>query len=313
MKRPPSVIFMGTSAFAVPILHALSHRYALIAVVTQPDRPKGRGRVPSPSKVKENALRLGLRVLQPESVRAPDFVQKIKRLGPDLIVVVAFGQILSASLLQIPEMGCINVHASLLPKYRGAAPINRAIEKGETKTGVTTILMDEGMDTGPILLSRMVSIDRNDTAISLEERLAAFGTEVAVKTVEGLKTGTVKPIPQDEKKATYAPSLRKEEGRIDWSRPASVLHSQIRAFTPWPGTFTRMGKKILKIFSAEVDNIPHDQHPGCIVAVGRGDIRVATGQGYLILKELQLEGKRRLPVREFLRGHRVEIGKVFES
>ncbi len=209
-------------------------------------------------------------------------------------------------------MGCINVHASLLPRFRGAAPVNWAIAQGESETGVTTILMDEGMDTGPILLRRAVPIDPRDTAGSLQERLAVVGGEVIVETIQGLERGEIRPIPQDSSQATYAPPLRKEDGWIDWSQPATVLHRRIRALNPWPGTFTRMGGKILKILSADVDKTPGEQDPACIVDVGQEGIRVATGEGHLILKEIQLEGKKRLPVRQFLQGHPVEIGTVLE-
>lgn len=310
MKRPLSILFMGTSEFAAPILQSLSGHYQLIAVVTQPDRPRGRGRGLAMSKVKECALELNIPVLQPERVRDPAFVDEIRGLKPCLIVVAAYGQILPGDLLEVPEMGCINVHASLLPKYRGAAPINWAIARGECKTGVTTMLMDAGMDTGPTLLSRAVPIELEDTATSLPGKLAEAGAEIIVETIEGLEQGNVQPIPQDPREATYAPPLKKEDGRIDWGQPARVLHRRIRALTPWPGTFTHLGGRILKIFSAEVDETPQNQNPGCIVDVGQEGIRVATGEGYLILKEIQLEGKKRLPVREFVLGHAVEPGMM---
>lgn len=310
MKRPLSIIFMGTSAFAVPVLRSLFDHYQLIAVVTQPDRPRGRGQGLSMSKVKESALGLNIPVLQPERVRDPAFVDEIGSLKPRLIVVVAYGQILPGALLKVPEMGCINVHASLLPKYRGAAPINRAIAQGESKTGVTTILMDEGMDTGPILLSRAVPIDPTDTAPSLQERLAEVGAEIIVETIRGLEEGNIRPVVQDPSQATYAPPFKKEDGWMDWSQPADALQRRIRALNPWPGTFTRLGGKTLKIFSAQVDETPHSLTPGCVVDVEREGIRVTTGRGHLILKEIQMEGKRRLSVQEFLLGHAVEPGMI---
>jgi methionyl-tRNA formyltransferase len=310
MRRSLSIIFMGTSGFAVPILHAVFDHYQVLAVVTQPDRPRGRGRSLSISKVKESALRLAVPLLQPERARDRSFIDQIKRLKPRLIVVAAYGQILSEALLKIPEMGCINIHASLLPRHRGAAPIARTIADGESRTGVTTILMDEGMDTGPILLSREVPIGQKETAPSLERRLAEVGTEVIIETIRGLEEGTIRPAPQDDSRATYAPALKKEDGWIDWSQPSEVLHRRIRALNPWPGTFTRMGGKTLKIFSAEVDETPQSQDPGCVVNVGGGVIRVATGKDHLILKEIQLEGKRRLPVRDFLLGHPVKPGTI---
>jgi methionyl-tRNA formyltransferase len=282
-------------------------------VVTQPDRPRGRGRILSISEVKECALELGVPVLQPESVRDSAFVDEIRRLEPRLIVVAAYGQILPAGLLDTPEMGCINVHASLLPKYRGAAPVSWTIAEGESQTGVTTILMDEGMDTGPILLSRVVSIDPKETAGSLEPRLADVGAELIVETIRGLERGNIRPVPQDSSHATYAPPIRKRDGQIDWGQPARILHNRIRAFNPWPGAFTRLGGKNLKILWAEVDETPQNQPPGCIVDVEREGIRVATGRGHIILKEIQLEGKKRLSVREFLPGHRVDAGMLLGS
>ncbi len=313
MKRPLPIVFMGTSGFAVPALQALFDNYRPVAVVTQPDRPSGRGRVLSMSKVKERALKLRIPVLQPERVRDSSFINEIKTLKPRLIVVTAYGQILPRTLLEVPEMGCINLHASLLPRYRGAAPINRAIAEGESTTGVTTIIMDEGMDTGPILLSRAIPIDPGDTAGSLAERLAAVGAEIVLETIKGLERGEIRPTIQDESQATYAPPYRKEDGWIHWNQPASMLHRQMRALNPRPGVYTRMGGKVLKIFWAEVDEAPQGQDPGCVVGVGKEGIRVATAEGHLILKEIQLEGKKRLPVREFLLGHPVGTGTVLGS
>jgi len=310
MSRPLPIVFMGTSEFASPVLQSLDDNYRLIAVVTQPDRPKGRGRIPIMSEVKERALKLGIPVLQPERVGDPASVNQIRRLKPRLIVVAAYGQILPGAILEVPEMGCINVHASLLPRYRGAAPINWAIVQGESETGVTTILMDEGMDTGPVLLRRVVSIDPKDTAGSLEKRLAEMGAEIIVETIQGLERGDVQPVLQDSSQATHAPPLRKKDGWIDWSQPANVLHNRIRGLTPWPGTFTRMGGRILKIFRSEVDKTPQSHPPGVIVNVAYKGIRVATGKGHIILKEVQLEGKRRLSVREFLLGHHVDTGTI---
>jgi len=313
MKGSLKIVFMGTSGFAVPILQSLFDNYPVFAVVTQPDRPRGRGRLLSVSPVKERARALGIPVYQPEKVRDPAFIEEIRRLGPRLIVVAAYGQILPRDLLEVPEMGCVNVHASLLPRYRGAAPINWVIAEGESETGVTTIMMDEGMDTGPILLRRAVPIDPKDNTSSLQDRLAKVGAELVVETVRGLKRGEIPPRPQDADQATYAPPLKKEDGRIDWTQPARVLYRRIRALSPWPGSFTQMEGRILKIFLADVDEAPHRQRPGCIVDVGPQGIRVAAGKGHLILKEIQLEGKRRLPVKEFLLGHPVEAGAILGS
>jgi methionyl-tRNA formyltransferase len=262
------------------------------------------------SEVKQRALELTIPVLQPDRVKDPAFVDEIRRRKPRLIVVAAYGQILPGTLLEIPEMGSINVHASLLPKHRGAAPISWAIAEGESQTGVTTILMDEGMDTGPILLARAVFVDPRDTAGFLELKLAEVGAAITLETIRGLEQGTLRPMPQDSSQATYAPPFTKEDGRIDWSQPAIVLQRRIRALNPWPGTFTRLGGKNLRVFWAEVDETPSGDPPGWIVDVGREGIRVATGHGHIILKEIQLEGRKRLPVREFLLGHPVEAGTV---
>jgi methionyl-tRNA formyltransferase len=303
---------MGTSGFAVPILHALFNHFFLAAVVTQPDRPKGRGRRLAVSAVKEKALNLGIPVLQPEGVRNPAFIEELRNLKPRLAVVAAYGQILPGELLEIPEMGCVNVHASLLPRYRGAAPMNHAIINGESRTGVTVIQMDEGMDTGPLLLSREAQIEPEDTVASLQVRLATIGAGVIVETIRGLESGEIKPIPQDESLATYAPLLKKEDGRIDWTQSAAALERRIRGLQPWPGSFTRLEGRVLKVFSGRVDRTQQSQPPGCIVEVKGEGIRVATGDGHLILDEIQLEGKRRLPVREFVMGCRVVPGTILE-
>ena len=311
MKRSLSTVFMGTSRFATPILQSLYDHYGLVAVVTQPDRPRGRGRVVSMSEVKQRVLELGVAVHQPERVRDAAFVDKIREMTPELIVVAAYGQILPGSLLSIPPMGCINVHGSLLPKYRGAAPIHWALAQGESETGVTTMLMDEGMDTGPFFLKRVVPIHPEDTAGSLQERLAVAGAALVIETIEGIKQGDLHPTPQDEREASYAPPVKKRDGWMTWSDPARTLHHRIRAVNPWPGAFTRLRGKMLKIFWAEVDEKAGEgQPPGCVVDAGADGIRVATGKGHLILKDVQLEGKRRLPVQEFLLGYRVEAGTM---
>jgi methionyl-tRNA formyltransferase len=310
MKRSLSMVFMGTSGFAVPILQALHDHYYLMAIVTQPDRARGRGRVLATSEVKQKALELGVPVRQPEKVRDDLFVDEIRGKNPELIVVAAYGQILPGALLRVPPLGCVNVHASLLPKYRGAAPIHWALVQGESETGVTTMLMDEGMDTGPVLLSRVVPIDPEDTAGSLQERLAAAGADLIIDTIEGLKRDDLRPTPQDSSQATYAPPFTKKDGWMDWHQPAWALHNRIRAFTPWPGAFTRFGGKMLKIFRTTVDETGDSRPPGCVVSVGDEGIRVATGKGHLILKEVQLEGKKRLPVQAFLRGYRVQAGAM---
>ena len=310
MKGSLSMVFMGTSGFATPILQALHDHDDLIAVVTQPDRARGRGRVLALSEVKQRAIELGVPVHQPEKVRDALFIDEIRGMNPELIVVAAYGQILPGALLSVPPLGCVNVHASLLPKYRGAAPIHWALVQGESETGVTTMLMDEGMDTGPVLLSRVVPIYPEDTAGSLQERLAAAGAALIIDTIEGLKGGNLRPTPQDSSQVTYAPPFTKKDGWMDWRQPAWALHNRIRAFNPWPGAFTRLEGKMLKIFRTAVDETGESRPPGCVVNVGEEGIRVATGKGHIILKEVQLEGKKRLPVQAFLLGYCVEAGAM---
>ncbi|NWF92889.1 MAG: methionyl-tRNA formyltransferase [Syntrophaceae bacterium] len=307
------IVFFGTPSFAIPSLRGLIQGPdEIVGVVTQPDRQKGRGRRVIPSPVKEVALKYGLTILQPEKVREEAFQQRIESLRPDLIVVVAYGQILPRSLLEIPRYGAINVHASLLPKYRGAAPIVWAILKGERVTGVTTMMMDEGMDTGDILLQEEIPIDEKETGESLHERSAALGAQLLRRTLEGLKAGTIHPIPQDHSKATYAPPIRKEDGRIDWSREAKEIDRQVRAFNPWPGAFTEWNGRLLKIYGGEVREGGPRGERGVVLWVGSDFIEVETGKGSFLIREVQLEGKRRMSVREFLSGHPVPIGTIFQ-
>jgi methionyl-tRNA formyltransferase len=304
--RKLRTVFMGTSSFALPLMKALADVEEVIAVVTQPDRPRGRGRKVMPSPVKELALLRGLRVEQPERVKDPDFIGRLRGWGPEVIVVAAFGQILPPVVLQVPPLGCINVHPSLLPKYRGAAPINWAIINGETRTGVTTYFMDAGMDTGAILLTREVEIGEVETAEELGERLASGGTELLVETLKGLKEGTLQPIPQDEKGASYAPVLKKEDGLIRWGEKASRIMNQVRGMVPWPVAFTWWRKKLVKIYRGEIGT--GVGAAGEIIALTRG-IEVACGTGSLIVAELQLEGGRRMGGDEFARGHRLIVGE----
>jgi len=302
---------MGTPEFAVPSLQAL-HRagYAVPMVVTQPDRPKGRGRKTMPPPVKSAAARLGLAVEQPASVRNADFVATLKKLDPDLFVVVAMGQILSRELLDIPRMGAINVHASLLPKYRGAAPIQWALINGETKTGVTTILMDEGLDTGDLLLSARTNITADDTAQSLHDKLSILGADLLIETVEGLISNKITPVAQDDAHASKAPLLKKADGRIDWRKPARSIDTFIRGMTPWPGAFTYMGEKRLKILSAKPARLPSPAPPGSVVKSFSDELRVATGDQALAILELQEASGKRLHIREYLIGKPVAEGTV---
>ncbi len=311
MRESWKIIFFGTPFFALPTLSSLLQGTdQVVAVVTQPDREKGRGKKVVPSPVKEFVLPYKIPILQPEKVKEEGFHETIRSLHPDLMVVVAYGQILPKPLLDIPKYGAVNVHASLLPKYRGASPISWAILKGETRTGVTTIKMDEGMDTGALLLQKELVIGERETFESLHDRLALLGAEVLMETLERMKKGELTPIPQDHSKATFAPPFKKEDGRIDWKRGAKEIDSQIRALNPWPGTFTEWEGRLLKIFSGEVRQGKTEGEAGRVVWVGSDFIEVETGSGSFLIKEVQLEGKRRMKVKEFLSGHPVKVGTV---
>ena len=307
------IVFFGTPFFAVPSLKGLIEGPdKVIAVVTQPDKEKGRGRKILPSPVKEAALQQGFSLLQPEKVKEKTFQQRLKELLPDLFVVVAYGQILPKSILEIPKYGAVNVHASLLPKYRGAAPIPWAILMGEKMTGVTTMMMDEGMDTGDILLQKTIPIGEDDTSETLHEKLASLGAQLLLETVEKMKAGDLIPTPQDPSKTSYAPSLKKENGRIDWSRDAQEIDRQVRAFNPWPGAFTLWEERLLKICRGKVREGTSKGRPGVVVWTGTDFIEVDTGKGSFLITELQMEGKRRMEVRDFLSGHSIPVGTVFQ-
>jgi methionyl-tRNA formyltransferase len=303
------VIFMGTPAFGVPILRAIHmSNQGLIGVVTQPDRPRGRGRKLGISPVKELAMGFGLSVLQPQTTKDEAFIVEVKRMSPDLIVVAAYGRMLTRDLLNIPPLGCINVHASLLPKYRGAAPIQWTIVNGERITGITIMKMDEGMDTGDILLTQEVEIGNEDTAQNLHDRLAQVGASLIIKAMEQLEKGTICPIPQDHDKASYAPPLKKEDGLIDWSQSARDISNRIRGFNPWPGAFTYLKGVRLKIFRGEIIDEGVRGAPGGVVQSGLGGVKVITGKGSLLIKEVQLEGRKRMPIDEFLIGNEIPPG-----
>jgi methionyl-tRNA formyltransferase len=301
------VIFMGTPAFALPTFEALRIRGEhLIAVVTQPDRPRGRGQVLAPPPMKMAGLAAGLTVLQPEKVRESEFLERCRVLAPDLIVVVAFGQILPKALLDIPRYGCINVHASLLPRYRGAAPIQWAIIRGETETGVTTMQMDPGMDTGPILLQRRVPIEPEDTAGTLAPRLAAVGAATLSETLNRVTAGRLEPQPQDSTQATLAPLLKKEDGRIDWRQPATAIAALVRGTNPWPGAVTMSRGAPLRVWGARAE--AGSGEPGLILAARPEGVTVGTGAGRLVIIELQSPGGKRLSAREYVAGHLVKPG-----
>ena len=305
-------VFMGTPAFAVPTLDILLQAgLSLVGVYTQPDRPKGRGQTLAAPPVKEMALRHGIPVFQPQKLRVPEVVEELRALSPDLIVVVAFGQILPRSVLEIPRYGCINVHASLLPKYRGAAPINQAIIDGETETGITTMLMDVGLDTGPMLLKRSLTIGPDETAGELHDRLCVLGGETMAATLQLLLRGELHPQVQDDSQTCYAAMLKKEDGRINWSQSAQQIHDRIRGLAPWPGTYTELNGEPLKLFLTRVE--AGEGEPGTILAPAVDAVRIACGSGVLAVRELQLPGKKRLAAADFLRGCPLPVGSHLGS
>jgi methionyl-tRNA formyltransferase len=302
------LIFIGSGEIGVPTLEGLAQAHEVCAVFTRPDRPAGRGQRPQPTPIKEAALKLGLPLYQPESVKLPESLELIRGLEPELIVVAAYGEILSKELLSIPKRGAINLHASLLPKYRGAAPIQWAIIRGEKETGITTFLMDEGMDTGEILVQRAIPIEEEDTAGSLYAKLAQLGAEVMLATLEGLERGTLKPQPQDHSQATYAPKIKKEMGQLDWAKPSRELFNLIRGLNPDPGAFTFFRGKRLKVHRSRVIPGEFPGSPGEVVDVKSGLI-VKAGDGALELLEVQPEGKKRMSGPDFVRGYRVAKGE----
>lgn len=303
------IVFMGTPEFAVPSLEALlKSDDQVVGIVTQPDRPKGRGQQLTLSPVKLIAQREGIPILQPVKMKAPEFLEPLAAWKPDLIAVTAFGRILHPGILSLPPMGCVNVHGSLLPKYRGAAPIQWTVINGETETGITTMLMDEGMDTGPMLLQEKLAIMPDDTAGTLAPRLAELGGRLLVETIAQLKAGTLTPKKQDDGQATLAPLLKKEDGLIDWKMKATSLADRVRGLSPWPGAYTFSGEERWNIWKAVSTIGATTDKPGTIVAVDKQSILVATGEGMLDLREIQTANSKRMPVSQFLTGHKVSAG-----
>lgn len=303
------IVFLGSGAFAIPSLRALvDGGHDVAAVVTQPDREKGRGQSRQPPPVKPVAQALGLPVLQPPRIRAPEAQAALRALAPQMQVVVAYGQILPRAVIDLAPGGTINVHSSLLPRYRGAAPIHWAVVNGEAETGVTTMMIDEGLDTGPVLLSRATPIGAEETTPELEARLAVLGGALLVETIDGLARGTVTPVPQDHARATLAPMLNKEDGRIDWTWPADVVARRVRGLQPWPGTVTRFGGRDLKVLRARP--VGRDtQPPGTVTAVFSGGFVVACGDDTeLLVLEVQPESRRPMPASDFARGARLSPG-----
>jgi methionyl-tRNA formyltransferase len=308
----PTLVFMGTPEFALASLRGLIAAGAIIPlVVTQPDRPQGRGRKMVAPPVKLLAQAEGLPVYQPQEVKSGEAIERIAALDPTCIVVVAYGQLLPAEILAMPQLGTVNVHASLLPKYRGPAPIHWALIRGEERTGITTMLMDVGMDTGDILMQREMPIDPDDTAGSLHDRLAEEGASLLAETLDSLKKGTLKPRPQDDSQATYAPMLAKEDGEIDWNEEAEKVCYRIRGLDPWPGGFTVWKGKRLKLFGCKPLSVPTQARPGTVIAVEEGGVQVASGKGVVLIKSLQLEGRRSLPVADFIRGYSLQVENRF--
>ncbi len=301
-----SIIFFGTPEFAVPSLKALiDEKEDVVLVVTQPDRIKGRGRVLSAPPVKELALSSGIPVMQPLKMRDPELHSTLASHSPEFIVVVAYGRILPKQILEIPARGCVNVHASLLPKYRGAAPIQWSLIKGEKITGVATMLMDEGLDTGDILLQSSLEINEDDNAATLSGRLASLGATILVDTIRGVRSGCVKPEPQ-QGHASFAPPLKKEDGMIDWKKSAEELANFIRGMNPWPSAFCRFGSERIKILKAKV--AAGSMEPGTIAGASSGTLIVGTSSGVLVITEVQPEGKKAMSAAAFLAGRKLKEG-----
>lgn len=314
------VIFMGTPDFAVPVLRGLveSKEHEVTAVITQPDKARGRSGKLVFTPVKELAVECGIPVYTPERVKAPEFVNKLREIPCDVMVVVAFGQILSKEILTMPKYGCINVHASLLPRWRGSAPMQWAILSGDKKTGLTTMQMDEGIDTGDMLLRREVDIEPEDTGESLHDKLAALGSGLLLETLERLQEGKLVPQQQRDEDSTYAKMLTKELGRIDWNMDAARIERYIRGLNSWPGAYTRFREKTLKLWKAQVVSkdslqeaaMPAGICPGMIIASDKESFTVSTGKEYLRILELQLEGKKKMDTASFLRGVKIEEAEM---
>ncbi len=304
-------MFMGTPAFSIPTLRALHESGETIAaVVTRPDSPQGRGKRVSPPEAKVEALRRGLPVMQPATLKDPRVLADLGTMDPDIIVVAAYGRILPREVLALPPHGCINLHPSLLPRYRGPAPIQRAVLQGEKKTGVTVIRLVEKMDAGPIILQREVPIGEEETAEELGERLSVAGADLVMEAVRAVGAGSATLREQNEAEATLAPLLRKEEGEIDWTGDAAAIRNRVRGLLPWPGAHTTIGGRMIKLYKARAQEPGAGGRPGTITEAGPGGIRVATGKGDLVILELQAEGKKRMSAKEFLLGRSITVGTI---
>ena len=316
-----NIFFMGKPYFAVGTLNALiESEHNVIGVVTQPDKPKGRGGKMMFTPVKEAAVKAGLQVYQPEKVRDRKFIEILEKLSPDVIVVVAFGQILPKEILELPKYGCMNVHASLLPKLRGAAPIQWSVIDGDEESGVTIMQMDEGLDTGDMLLVKKYKLDKKETGGSLFDKLASFGGPMILEVLEQAQEGKLNPVKQDDSKHTYAKMLSKATGDIDFTKTAVEIERLIRGLNPWPSAFTHIHGKMLKIWEADVlsgEEVQKydmtDLEPGHIAYVDKNKMLISTEEGYLDVKEVQLEGKKRMEISAFLRGYKVEKGEALNG
>ena len=307
------IVFMGTPDFSVPTLEALlKGGHEVIGVVTQPDRPKGRGKAVLMTPVKEKALEYGIPVYQPVKAREESFVELLRSLKPDAMVVIAFGQILPKAILDIPKYGCINIHASLLPKYRGAAPLQWVVLEGEKETGITTMMMDVGMDTGDMLEKLVVPVDKKETYGSIHDKLSVLGGELILSTLEKLENGTLERTPQPKDEATYTKKITKVMGDIDWTEDAAVIERYIRGLNPWPSAYTSWNGKTLKIWDADVLEQEYSGEPGEIIKVEKDGVLVKTGKDTLVLREVQLEGKKRMEIQAFLRGYQLSHGTILK-
>lgn len=305
------VVFMGTPEFAVPTLKVLleDENIEVVGVFTQPDKPKGRGKKLAMPPVKELALENNLEVFQPEKIKTSESVALLKELNPELIVVVAFGQILSKEILDIPKYGCINVHASILPAYRGAAPINWAIIKGEKTSGVTTMFMDVGLDTGDMIYKEYVEISEEDNSSTLHDKLSSAGYTVLKKTIDNLKKGDL-PREKQIEESSYAPIMDKSLGKVNWKNSAEDIYNLVRGVIPWPGAHTTINDDVMKIWGVKKSSKKTDKAPGMIIDVTQEGIYVATNDGVVVIDEIQMPNKKRMPVKEYLKGNKIELGIV---
>lgn len=308
-----NIVFMGTPEFAVaPLIsiHEAGHKISL--VVSQKDRPRGRGKKLQPTPVKEKALELGLEVFQPDNINSKESIDFIKQTKPDLIVVVAYGQILKEEVLSLARLENLNIHASLLPKYRGAAPINWAIINGEVKTGVSIMRVEKGLDKGPVLLRKEIPIEDEDTGESLHNKLMYLGAEAIVESLDLIEKGSYEFQDQDHEKSSYSPMLSKEDGLIDWSLSGREIKNKVRGLMPWPMAYSNYQDQVVKIHHVEVVNSSNKNKPGEIISVGPEGILVATGSDFILIKELQFPGKRRMLVEDYIKGNKIEVGYVLK-